>query len=180
MAVGSLPVCQSPDALCVRERLVLRRRICGSRGADGASWLARRLPFQVTTMTTRLRNKSILVVEDDAAMLRALERVIQSESATVTSASDVPQAVDILTRRQRRFDLVLTDLRMPLVTGLTLVYAIREVFPKVPVVVLTAFGSPEVKAECLRQGAAGFLEKPLDAEQLVAALETALGMIKSR
>ena len=72
-------------------------------------------------------------------------------------------------------DLVIADLQMPLMTGvlkgMTMVYAIHEIFPALPVIVLTASGSPEVKAECLRQGAAAFLEKPLDPAQLLSSIE---------
>ena len=123
---------------------------------------------------TTLRNKSVLVVEDDAAMLRALDKVLSGEGAAVTCAMEAAEAVEILTQRQKPIDLVITDLRMPFVTGMTLLYAIHEVFPALPVVVLTAFGSPDVKAECFKQGAAAFMEKPLDTPQLLAAIQSVL------
>ena len=49
-------------------------------------------------------------------------------------------------------------------------YAIREIFPALPVIVLTAYGHYDVEAECLRQGRQPFLEKPLDTAQLLAAI----------
>lgn len=116
-------------------------------------------------------NKSILIVDDDARMLRALAKVLTGAGARVTCASWAGDAIEVLTGRQRQMDLVITDLRMPLVTGLTVVYAIHEVFPGLPIVVLTALGSPELKAECLRQGASAFLEKPLNTAQLVDVVE---------
>jgi DNA-binding NtrC family response regulator len=122
---------------------------------------------------TPLRDKSVLVVDDDAAMLRALERVLKSEGATVLCAAEAEEAVELLVQRHKAVDLVITDLRMPFVTGMTLLYAIHEIFPALPVIVLTAFGSPDVKAECLRQGAAAFLEKPLDSPQLLDAVQRA-------
>lgn len=121
----------------------------------------------------KLRNKSILVIDDDAGMLRALDKVLTGEGAAVSCADFAGDAVEILTQRQKKIDLVITDLRMPFVNGLTVVYAIREVFPALPVIVLTAFGSPDVKAECLQQGAAAVLEKPLDTSELLAAIEAA-------
>jgi DNA-binding NtrC family response regulator len=122
----------------------------------------------------KLRDKSVLVVDDDAGMLRALDKVLTGEGAVVTRADCAEDAVEILTGRQKRIDLVITDLRMPFVNGITLVYAIHEILPVIPVIVLTAFGSPDVKAECLKQGAAAMLEKPLDTPQLLAAIEDAL------
>jgi DNA-binding NtrC family response regulator len=117
-----------------------------------------------------LSKKSVLIVDDDPGMLRALDKVLTGEGAVVTGADSAANAVEVLTGRLKRIDLVITDLRMPFVTGMTVVYAIHEIFPELPVIVLTAFGSSDVKEECLRQGAAAFLEKPLDTPQLLAAI----------
>jgi DNA-binding NtrC family response regulator len=120
----------------------------------------------------KLCHKSVLLVDDDPGMLRALNKVLTGEGADVTCAEWAGDAIEMLTARQKEVHLVITDLRMPILTGMTVVYAIHKVFPELPVIVLTAFGSPEVKAECLRQGAAAFLEKPLDTEQLLSAIES--------
>jgi DNA-binding NtrC family response regulator len=122
-----------------------------------------------------LRNKSVLVVDDDSGMLRALEKVLTGEGAEVTCAEWAGDAMEIMTGLQTkldRIDLVITDLRMPFVTGLTLVYAIHKISPKLPVIVLTGLGSPDVKEECLRQGAAAVLEKPLNTAQLLEAIKS--------
>ena len=118
----------------------------------------------------KIRDKSILIIDDDTGILRALNKVLTSAGAIVTRAQNAGDAVEILTARKEKFDLVITDLRMPFVTGLTVVHAIHEIFPELPVIVLTAFGSADVKAECFNQGAAAFLEKPLDASELLAAI----------
>jgi DNA-binding NtrC family response regulator len=130
-------------------------------------------------MMTKLRDKSVLVVDDDTGMLRALDKVLTGEGAVVTCADSAGDAVEILTGRQKRIDLVITDLRMPLVTGVTMIYAIHEIRPAMPVIVLTAFGSPDIKAECLRLGAVVILEKPLDTPQLLTAVEAALASKKT-
>jgi DNA-binding NtrC family response regulator len=119
----------------------------------------------------KIHDKSVLIIDDDTGMLRALDKVLTGAGAVVTRAQCAGDAVEILTVRKERFDLVITDLRMPFVTGLTVVYAIHQIFPALPVIVLTAFGSADVKAECFRQGAAAFLEKPLDTSELLAAVE---------
>ncbi len=118
-----------------------------------------------------LLNKSILVVDDDERMLRALAKTLSSEGAMVITSQWGGDAIEILSRREQKVDLVLTDLRMPLVTGAALVHSIHLIFPELPIVVLTAFGSHEARAECLRQGAAAFLEKNLSTAQLLAAIE---------
>jgi DNA-binding NtrC family response regulator len=130
------------------------------------------MTFAVTIPVTKnLRNKSILVVDDDTRWLRALDKVLTGEGAVVFRAQWAGEVLDILTARKLQFDLLITDLRMPFVTGLTVVYSVHKMFPVLPIIVLTAFGSPDVKAECFRQGAAAFLEKPLDTAALLEVIE---------
>jgi CheY-like chemotaxis protein len=132
-------------------------------------------------MMKKLCNKSVLLIDDDAGMLRALDKVLTGEGAVVTCAKWACDAMEILTERKAKIDLVITDLQMPfmtgVLTGISMVYAIHEILPTVPVIVLTAFGSPEVKAECLCLGAATILEKPLNTPQLLTAIE---GVFASR
>jgi DNA-binding NtrC family response regulator len=125
-------------------------------------------------MLKKLRNKSILIVDDDAGMLRAVSKVLASEGADVTCAEWAGDAMEILTGLQKeldRIDLVITDLRMPFVTGLTLVYAIHKISPHLPVIVLTGLGGADIQDECVRQGAAAVLEKPLDTPRLLETID---------
>ncbi len=119
---------------------------------------------------TSINGKSILVVDDDAAMLRALRRVLSGEGASVATASWAGEIMERLDENQGRFDLIITDLRMPILNGESVLRAVKAALPEVPVVVITAFGSPEKQAECRKDGAAAFLEKPLDTPQLLAAI----------
>lgn len=103
-------------------------------------------------------------------MLLALAKVLVSEGATVTCVQEGKEAVDLLAQQRKPVDLLITDLRLPVTSGLTVVAAVHNIFPKLPIIVLTAFGSPFVKAESLRQGAAAFLEKPVDSPKLLNAI----------
>jgi len=118
-----------------------------------------------------LQDKCILLADDDTRWLRALDKVLISEGAAVTRAQWAGQVLDFLTARKTHFDLLIMDLRMPFVTGQTLLYSVRKNFPHVPVILLTAFGGPSVRAECLQQGASAFLEKPVDVGTLLAIIE---------
>lgn len=118
-----------------------------------------------------LHERNILIIDDDAGMLRALDKVLTGDGAVVGCSESAEEGMKILNDRQKRVDLVITDLRMPYVSGMTVIYVLHENFPRLPVMVLTAFGSPYVKAECIRQGAAAVLEKPVDTTQLLAAIE---------
>lgn len=126
-----------------------------------------------------IRNKNILIVDDDERLLRALDKTLSSEGAKITTTQWAGDAVEILIQTENLVDLVITDLRMPLINGMTLVYAIHLMFPAIPVIVLTAFGSPELREECFRQGAAGFLEKNLSAAKLLTAIQNALAAPKA-
>lgn len=117
--------------------------------------------------------KSILVIDDDAAMLRALCKVLSGEGAAVTRASWAGEAFERLADKRKRFDVVITDLRLPIIGGRSVLAAVTTALPKVPVIIITAFGNPELQAQCLRQGAAAFLEKPLDTVALLTAIESA-------
>jgi DNA-binding NtrC family response regulator len=121
-----------------------------------------------------VRQKSILAVDDDPAMLRALEKVLSNEGAQVTTAGDALEALKYLRSKQHRFDLVLTDLRMPDGGGWRLLSAMQAEQPQIPVIVITAFGHSRVQTDCRALGAAAFLEKPLDTQQLLAAISTAV------
>ena len=120
---------------------------------------------------TNIDGKSILVIDDDAAMLRALSKVLSAEGAVVTRSCWAGEAMEHLANKSERFDLVMTDLCMPFFGGRTILGAVAAAFPQVPVIVITAFGSAELKAQCLGRGAAAFLEKPLDTPQLLAVIE---------
>jgi DNA-binding NtrC family response regulator len=123
---------------------------------------------------TSINGKSILVIDDDRAMLRALRKVLTGEGAIVASASWVGEVMERLDENQGNFDLIITDLQMPVLSGESILKAVRAAFPEMPVIVITAFGSPERQAECRGQGVAAFLEKPIDTPQLLTAIERAL------
>lgn len=124
---------------------------------------------------TTLWHKSILVVDDDAAMLRALEKVLRQERGLVTAVQSGVEAIEQLANREKRFDLVITDLRLPLVNGELILHAVKTVRPEVPVMIITAYAGPNTKAELLQHGAAALLEKPLDAAKLLGEIASILG-----
>jgi DNA-binding NtrC family response regulator len=120
-----------------------------------------------------LRDKSVLVVDDDPGMLRAMTKVLASEGMQVTGVSDPVVVVKKLADPEKRFDLVITDLRMPMFSGRG-VLALASALPELPVIIITAFGGPDVRAHALRLGAFAFLEKPVAAPQLIDVVKCAL------
>jgi DNA-binding NtrC family response regulator len=129
--------------------------------------------YSFGTIMENLRNKSVLVVDDDPGMLRAMMKVLAKEGMRVTGLSDPTAVVTTLAESEPRFDLVITDLRMPTFSGRG-VLALASALPKLPVVIITAFGGPQVEAQALQLGAFAFLEKPVAAAELVDVVKRAI------
>jgi DNA-binding NtrC family response regulator len=129
------------------------------------------LPFE--KIMDELQNKSVLVVDDDPGMLRAMTKVLASEGMQVTGVSDPVVVVKKLADSENRFDLLITDLRMPMFSGRG-VLALASALPELPVIIITAFGGPDIQAQALRLGAFAFLEKPVAAPQLIDVVRRAL------
>ena len=116
----------------------------------------------LTESATRL---SVLVVDDNRTAADSIARLLGREGHTVEACYDGQTAVERL--QDRPFDLVLTDLRMEPVDGMTVVKVARSCDPPVDVIVFTAFGSVEAAVEAMRLGALDFLTKPVTADQLL-------------
>ena len=120
-----------------------------------------------------LQDKSVLVVDDDPGMLWAMTKVLAREGMQVTGVSDPAAVATKLADSEKRFDLVITDLRMPMFSGRG-VLALASVLPALPVIIITAFGGSDVEAQTLGLGAFAFLEKPVTAAQLIEVVKRAL------
>jgi len=121
-----------------------------------------------------LQNKSILVIDDDVGMLHALTKVLAGEGCTVAGAASSTVAMEYLLDSNRNLDLIITDIRMPLLDGLEVLDIVKANCPKVPVIVITAYGGPKAEAEARRSGAAAYLEKPVDSPKLLEVIYRAL------
>lgn len=110
--------------------------------------------------------RSILVVDDDRAMRSFLAMVLRDAGYQVEEAVSAMEALEQL--RRTDFDLVLTDLRMPGMSGVDLIKAGRELKPDLQWVIITAFGSIGNAVEAMRAGACDYLTKPLkNPEELI-------------
>ncbi len=119
-----------------------------------------------------MAQKRVLVVDDEPNVVKTCKRILELEGFAVEGATDGTKAIKLY--RSEDFDLVVTDLKMPGMDGLKLLAAIREHNPRASVAILTAYGTKENVVEALQLGACEFLEKPLDAKTLVAAVRRIL------
>jgi two-component system, NtrC family, response regulator AtoC len=107
----------------------------------------------------------ILIVEDKDSLRSMLEEMLKAEGLTVAGSGSGSQAVERL-RAGERFDLVLTDWRLPGADGLAVLDAARALDPTMPVIVMTAYGSIETAVEAMKHGAEDFITKPVDPDLL--------------
>ncbi|HEY6084528.1 MAG TPA: sigma-54 dependent transcriptional regulator, partial [Nitrospira sp.] len=114
----------------------------------------------------------ILVVDDDAVARDLLAEALKKEGYDVEAFSSGEEA--IARGRQGRADLVLTDIRMGAVDGLTVLREFKRLSPETAVVVLTAFGSLEGAIEAIKQGAYDYLAKPFKKEEIKLVVQRSL------
>ena len=115
----------------------------------------------------------ILLVEDRDALRRLLERALAQEGYQVDAAADGEEGIRLV--GERPYDLVLTDLMLPGASGLEVLAASRARQPRVPVVVLTGFGTVGAAVEAMKLGAWDFLEKPVEIDDLARLVAGAIG-----
>lgn len=111
---------------------------------------------------------SILVADDDVAHGRMLRTLLENWGYAVDVAGDGAEAVRAC--RERSFDLVLLDVRMPVMDGLEALQRIREARPALPVLMMTAYSDVPAAVEAIKSGAFDYLAKPLDFERLRVSL----------
>jgi DNA-binding NtrC family response regulator len=108
----------------------------------------------------------VLVVDDEALVRWAIGQTLDPHRYAITEAADATSAVRAL-REDTAPQVVLLDLQLPDCNDLRLLEIVRRLAPAATVILMTAFGSPELRAAALRLGAACVLDKPFDLEQLV-------------
>jgi DNA-binding NtrC family response regulator len=114
----------------------------------------------------------ILVVDDEPALVRLCAELLVEAGYQAQVAYGGQQALDRLA--QERFDLLLLDLKMPGVDGLTVLRRAAELSPGVTAVIMTSYGTRENAIDALRAGARDFLLKPFEPEELLQAVGNVL------
>jgi two-component system, NtrC family, response regulator AtoC len=121
-------------------------------------------------------NQSILVVDDEPKMRRLLEIMLTQMGHVVYQAENGQAALDFLS--ERTVDLVITDLRMPVLDGIGLLRSLRSLQNEVPVIVVTAYGTVESAVETMKYGASDYIIRPFELDAVEAAVKRALKLSK--
>lgn len=115
---------------------------------------------------------TILVVDDKDSMRNMLSETLSGEGYRVDATSDGKRALDLI--RNKAYDLVLTDLKMPDIDGLAVLSGTKEVDNETPVILMTAYGTIEDAVQAMRLGAYDFITKPFDTDHLCVLVNRAL------
>jgi len=107
----------------------------------------------------------ILVVDDEPAQCEMVSDFLKKQGLDVSSAESGEKALQLF--RQDSIDLILTDQKMPGMSGLELLQAVRAINPETPVILMTAFGSIQAAVSAIQGGATDYLTKPLNLDELL-------------
>jgi DNA-binding NtrC family response regulator len=114
----------------------------------------------------------ILIVDDQEMMRDSLAATLAREGHEVVAAGDGPTAVNRLTGA--RFDLLLSDVKMPRMSGVELLQEARKLRPEMPVVLMTAFATVSTAVEAMKLGAYDYIQKPFDGDEVRLLVERTL------
>ena len=119
----------------------------------------------------------ILVVDDQEMMRDSLAAALARDGHEVVAAGDGPAAVQRLSGsggKVERFDLLISDLKMPRMTGIELLAEVKRLRPDLPVILMTAFATVATAVEAMKQGAYDYIQKPFEADEIKLLVERAL------
>jgi DNA-binding NtrC family response regulator len=116
----------------------------------------------------------VLVVDDEPLVRWSIAETLRAHGYDVVEAGDADSALHALIADRQPPDAILLDVRLPDCSDLRLLETIRAVLPDTPVVLMTAYGTPELAEEARRLGAFAVLEKPFDLAALEPLLDSAL------
>jgi two-component system NtrC family response regulator len=125
-----------------------------------------------------MRKQRILVVDDDESLRRVTQVQLEEEGYTVATAANAEEALAFLS--ENSVDLVITDLRMPGLSGVDLLKEIRVNYPETVVILVTAFGTVGSAVEAMKLGAYQYITKPVDPDRLRFVVARALENLSLR
>ena len=120
----------------------------------------------------------ILIAEDDFHTMEGLTDILEEEGYAVTGVSDGQQAIEMVNKTS--FDVLLTDMKMPKLNGMDLMGKMKHASPDTKIIMMTAFATVETAVQAMRDGAFNYITKPIDFDQLLGTIQSAVRENKLR
>src|SRR3954471_19084961 len=114
----------------------------------------------------------VLVVDDEESIREFLEIMLRKEGYEVTCAEDGQKALELI--KKKSFDLVISDLQMPNMTGIELLRHVKDQYPDILFMMITAFGTTETAVEAMKLGAYDYITKPFKIDEVRININNAL------
>ena len=116
----------------------------------------------------------VLIADDEESMRQLVARAVAMDGHETTTAEDGAEALEILIRNNGAFDLLLTDIKMPVMDGLALALATARDFPKLPILLMTGFADQRERASGLEALISDVISKPFSVAEIRFAVAAAL------
>lgn len=120
----------------------------------------------------RAKKRRALVIDDEQIILDSVKKILSKEDFEVDVSLKSPEGLDLSLKRE--YDIVLTDIRMPVIGGMRILRDIRRAKPALPVVIITGYATVSSAVQAMKLGASDYIEKPFTPEELVKRVNQAL------
>ncbi|NVL89977.1 MAG: sigma-54-dependent Fis family transcriptional regulator [Desulfobacterales bacterium] len=121
--------------------------------------------------------QSILVIDDEPDMLMLLRMMIEDNTGHEVETTNNP-AEGLKLLKDKHYDLVISDLKMPGMDGIELFDELKKVKPDIPVIIITAYGSLEIADDALKKGVADFITKPFRKDSILFTINRTLELAR--
>jgi DNA-binding response OmpR family regulator len=119
-----------------------------------------------------MKGKKVLAIDDEAIVLESIRKVLREEGFDVTTSLSARAGIHMA--GQEPFDIVLSDIRMPDVDGLTVIRDIKRIKPGMPILIITGYATVASAVQAMKLGAINYIEKPFAPEELIRAVVSAI------
>lgn len=116
--------------------------------------------------------KKVLVIDDEQIVLDSMVKILGSEGYDVTTASESAKGLSFAL--EDLFDLVITDIRMPVIGGMRILRDIKRSSPSTPVMIITGYATTQSAVQAMKLGAADYIEKPFAPDMLIATVKNVI------
>jgi len=121
-----------------------------------------------------MEKKKALVIDDEQIVLDSVGTLLRDEGFDVDVCLSGRKGLDWAI--ERKYDVILTDIRMPDIGGIRVLRDIKRIHPSLPVIMITGYASVDSAVQAMKLGAADYIEKPFEPEQLIDSVNRALGV----